>query len=108
MVLLCITTETSKCFILHYDTHYEYLIEIGFRILNDVHYQFMLSNVYGRNVSWHPTAYIPLQRKTSRVEGGGGGGSRWTIPPMQNFTLGITTCWYLKTQKFALPQTRTL
>ena len=41
-------------------------------------------------------AYIPLQRKT------------WTIPPTRNFALGIPTCWYLETLKFALPPMRML
>ena len=32
---------------------------------------------------------------------------RWSSPPQrQNFALGIPTCWYLKSRKFALPRTR--
>ena len=43
--------------------------------------------------------YIPLQGKTIRVG---------LDTHCHNFTLGIPTCWYLKTLKFALPPTPTL
>ena len=33
---------------------------------------------------------------------------RWLSPPMRNLVLGIPTCWYLKTLKFALPPTQIL
>ena len=109
MALLCITTETSKCIILHYDTHYEYLIEIGFRILNDVHYQSMLSNVYGRNVSWHPTAYIPLQRKTSRIVGGGGRGFALDNTSNAKFYVGYNNRLVSKNPKICVtPNTNAL
>ena len=47
--------------------------------------------------------YIPLQRKTIRV-----GSWRWLRSKRQNFALGIRTCWYLKTLKFAFPPTRNI
>ena len=34
--------------------------------------------------------------------------SHWGIVQTRNFALGIQTCWYLKTLKFALPPTRIL
>ena len=48
-------------------------------------------------------AYIPMQRKTFC-----NGGLRWTIPPTQNFALGIPTCWFLKMVKFVLSPMQTL
>ena len=48
-------------------------------------------------------AYIRLRRKIARV-----GSSCWLRPLTRNFTLGIPTCWYLKTLKFASPPTQTL
>ena len=36
------------------------------------------------------------------------GYSHWLSPPTRNFALGIQTCWYLKTLKFALHPTRNM
>ena len=36
------------------------------------------------------------------------GALHWTRPQHNNFALGIPTCWYLKTRKFALPLTPNL
>ena len=42
-------------------------------------------------------AYVPLRRKTFTL-----GPYDGLDPQRQNFTLGIPTCWYLKTLEFAL------
>ena len=47
-------------------------------------------------------AYIPLRRKIPGI-----GGWRWTMPPRQNFALGIPIFWHYLMLKFAFSLTPT-